>query len=126
MLDHLLLAVRDLERSAAFYKEALAPLGHTNLVAYDGDASHAALRGFGDADETYLMLKRGTPAPKAVHVAFVAKSKRAVDAFYRAALAAGGRDNGPPGARDHYFPGYYAAYVLDPDGYNVEAVFQKR
>lgn len=72
------------------------------------------------------MLKRGTPAAKAVHVAFAAKSKKAVDAFYRAALAAGNRDNGPPGPRDHYFPGYYAAYVRDPDGYDVEAVFQKR
>lgn len=126
MLDHLVLSVRNLERSAAFYKEALAPLGHTGHVAYEGDAGHAALRGFGDAAETYLLLKRGTPAPRAVHVAFVAKSKKAVDAFYRAAMSAGGRDNGPPGPRPHYFPGYYAAYVLDPDGYNVEAVFQKR
>lgn len=126
MLDHVLLAVHDLARSAAFYEEALAPLGHTNLVVYDGEPGHAALRGFGDADETYLLLKRGASAPEAVHVAFAAKSKKAVDAFYRAALAAGGRDNGPPGPREHYFPGYYAAYVLDPDGYNVEAIYQKR
>ncbi len=126
MIDHVVLTVRDVERSAAFYKEALAPLGHVNVVSYDGHPGHAALHGLGDAGETYLLLKRGRPAPKAVHVAFAAKSKKAVDAFHRAAMSAGGRDNGPPGARKHYFSGYYAAYALDPDGYNIEAVFQSR
>jgi len=126
MLDHIVLVVRDLARSAAFYESVLAPLGHTHHVAYPGHEGHAALQGFGDDDEAYLMLKAGSPSPDTVHLAFAAKSKRAVTAFYEAALAAGGRDNGPPGPRPKYFAGYYAAYVLDPDGYNVEAVFQKR
>lgn len=71
-----------------------------------------------------MLLKKGKPDATAVHVAFRAKSRRAVNAFYKAAIAAGARDNGPPAARLHYFPEYYAAYVLDPDGYNIEAVYQ--
>ena len=126
MLDHVCLVVHDLTRSAAFYESALAPLGHTNVIAYPGHEGHAALRGFGDEQEAYLLLKTGTPHPETVHLAFAAPNERAVTAFYEAALAEGGQDNGPPGPRPKYFAGYYAAYVLDPDGYNVEAVFQKR
>ncbi len=123
MLDHVVLTVGDLKRSAAFYKKVLGPLGHKNEVRYPGHEGHAPLRGFGDADEKYLLLKEGKPVPTAVHLAFSAKSKKVVQAFHRAALAAGGKDNGPPGVREHYFASYYAAYVLDPDGYNVEAVY---
>ena len=126
MLDHIVLTVRDLARSLAFYEKALAPLGYGNGVTFDGHAGHATLKGIGDDAETYLLLRKGTPSPGAVHFAFAAKSKKAVAAFHAAAVAAGGRDNGPPGPRPDYFDGYYAAYVLDPDGYNVEAVHQKR
>ena len=126
MFDHVILAVRDLERSVTFFKRTLAPLGITNFVTYEGHANHASLRGFGDDEERYLLLKKGKPNPAAVHLAFAAKSKKAVNAFYAEAMAVGGRDNGPPGPRPAYFPGYYAAYVLDPDGYNIEAVYQKR
>lgn len=126
MFDHIVLTVSDMARSVAFFEAALKPFGVTSSVSYPGHAGHAALQGFGDDEERYLLLKKGKPHPTAVHLAFVAKSKKVVDAFYKAALAAGGRDNGPPGARVQYFPGYYAAYVLDPDGYNVEAVYQKR
>ena len=126
MLDHIVLVVRDLDRSAAFYESVLAPLGHNNRVAFEGHEGHAALVGYGDEQEAYLLLKAGTPHPDTVHLAFAAPNKRAVAAFHQAALLAGGRDNGPPGPRPKYFAGYYAAYVLDPDGYNVEAVFQKR
>ncbi len=126
MFDHVVVCVRDLARSVAFYRATLKPLGLANAVRYEGHEGHAALEGFGDARETYLLLKKGKPAPKALHFAFAADSKKVVNAFYKAALGSGGQDNGPPGARAQYFPGYYAAYVLDPDGYNVEAVHQKR
>ena len=74
------------------------------------------MKGFGDARESYLLLRKGTPRPGAVNLAFAARSQKAVRAFHEAALAAGGRDNGAPGPRPQYFDGYYAAYVLDPDG----------
>ena len=126
MIDHVVLRVRSIERALAFYQAALKPLGHTRRIAYEGQDGHASLAGLGDAGETYLMLQQGVPHPSAVHLAFTAKTQRAVRAFYDAALEHGGRDNGPPGERLHYFAGYYAAYVLDPDGYNIEAVHQRR
>ena len=124
MFDHVVLSVSRLARSVAFYEAALKPLGVTGRVSYPGHPGHAPLEGFGDGHERYLLLKKGKADAGAAHVAFRAKSRKAVDAFYAAAIAAGGRDNGAPGPRPDYFPEYYAAYVLDPDGYNLEAVFQ--
>ena len=124
MFDHVVLTVSKLPRSVAFYEAALKPLGITRRITYPGHPGHAPLEGFGDARERYLLLKKGKPSPAAVHVGFRAKSRKMVDAFHAAAIAAGARDNGPPGPRPDYFPGYYAAYVLDPDGYNIEAVYQ--
>lgn len=124
MLDHVVLTVSKLARSVSFYAAALKPLGSFHRVSYPGHEGHAALEGFGDEDERYLLLKKGKPDATAAHIAFRANSRKAVNAFYKAALAAGARDNGPPGARVHYFAEYYAAYVLDPDGYNIEAVYQ--
>lgn len=126
MIDHVLLAVRDVERSMAFYEAALAPLGYTRRISYPGRADHAPLEGIGDQHEHYLLVTKRTPRPQAVHVAFVAPTQRAVREFYEAALAAGGTDNGAPGPRPAYFEGYYAAYVRDPDGYNIEALHQRR
>lgn len=126
MIDHVLLAVRDPRRSMAFYEAALRPLGYTRRISYPGRPGHAPLEGLGDEHERYLLVTKRTPHPKAVHFAFVAPSQKAVRAFHEAALANGGTDNGPPGPRPHYFEGYYAAYVLDPDGYNVEALHQPR
>ena len=122
MIDHVSIAVADLERSVAFYERALAPLGILQLMAYGGTEGRPAHVGFGDQQKPYFWIGTGDPMKGYVHVAFAAESRAAVDAFYAAALAAGGRDNGPPGLRLHYHPGYYGAFVLDPDGCNVEAV----
>lgn len=108
MFDHVELPVRDREASAAFYRTVLAPLG----IEQTADGQHVELGA--------LALVERPPA-ELLHLAFVAESRAAVQAFYRAGVEAGYRDNGPPGLRD-YAPGYYAAYLLDPDGHNVEAV----
>ena len=111
LLDHLHLRVSDVEASKRFYAGALAPLGLG--ITSEGD-------GWFSADE--LFVSADGPATSGLHIAFQAEDTDAVDRFYEAALEAGGRDNGPPGERS-YHPGYYAAFVLDPDGTNVEAVF---
>ena len=115
MIAHTSLAVSDYPRSKAFYSVALAPLGYRNNMEY-GEAA-----GFNDGKNTELWIsKEATVVP--THVAFQASSKQQVEAFHTAAIAAGGRDNGEPGYRD-YSPGYYAAFVFDPDGNNIEAVW---
>jgi catechol 2,3-dioxygenase-like lactoylglutathione lyase family enzyme len=115
MLDHVSLGVTDLARSRAFYETALAPLGIAPIMSYD------VAVGFGSAGKPYFWIAaRGAAGP--VHVAFASPDHATVDAFHRAALAAGGTDNGAPGLRPHYHPGYYGAFVLDPDGNNIEAV----
>jgi catechol 2,3-dioxygenase-like lactoylglutathione lyase family enzyme len=120
MLDHIGFDVSDLDASKAFYEQALAPLGIGPLMEI-GD-SHV---GFGHDRKPYFWIGTRGPAQTALHVAFVADTRELVDAFHAAALAAGGRDNGPPGPRPQYHPGYYGAFVLDPDGNNVEAVCHK-
>ena len=124
MLDHIGFAVSDFALSKAFYAHALAPLGVTVVKEVGpevtGDSSHA---GFGADGKPYFWISDGGSAPRGgLHVAFVAKSRAQVDAFYKAALAAGARDNGAPGLREHYHPHYYGAFVLDLDGHNIEAV----
>ncbi len=116
MIDHTGLAVSDFERSRRFYAAALAPLGYRELMALPGVA------GFGEPPKPDFWIHQGPPNEPRVHVAFRAASRAAVDAFHRAAVAAGGRDNGAPGLRPHYHPNYYGAFVLDPDGHNIEAV----
>jgi catechol 2,3-dioxygenase-like lactoylglutathione lyase family enzyme len=117
MYDHVGLKVANVEASARFYSAALAPLGHV-LSSMD-----AAGAGFGPAGAPALWLHRAQKAPgPEVHVAFRASNRAAVDAFYQRGLQAGGRDNGKPGLRTDYSPTYYAAFLLDPDGNNVEAV----
>lgn len=116
MIAHTGLAVRDFGAAKRFYERVLAPLG------YSAKMEHGEAAGFNDGRNTDFWIgKAATVEP--THVAFEAKSKDEVEAFYRAALAAGGRDNGEPGYRRKYWPGYYAAFVYDLDGHNVEAVW---
>jgi len=117
VLDHFNLPVFDLGRSRRFYERVLAPL-ESRFFAEDGPAI-----GFGNSAWQFGIV--ATPAPiSKLHVAFRAPSRNAVDAFFNEALAAGATSNGPPGVRQQYDPQYYAAFVLDPDGHNVEAVFR--
>jgi catechol 2,3-dioxygenase-like lactoylglutathione lyase family enzyme len=116
MIDHTGLTVSDVVRSKSFYRAALAPLGYAMLMEFEQFA------GFGMPPKPDFWIGGGKPNDPAVHVAFRAETRAAVDAFHRAALSAGARDNGPPGLRPHYHANYYAAFVLDPDGHNVEAV----
>lgn len=116
MIAHTSLPVSDYEKSKTFYVSALAPLGYENNMEY-GEAA-----GFNDGKNTDFWIG-AKPTVVPLHVAFEAKSRDEVEAFYRAALAAGARDNGGPGYRPEYWPGYYAAFVYDPDGHNIEAVW---
>lgn len=122
VIDHVILTVRDFQRSVAFYVKALKPLGITNFTDYEGHAGHPDLKGFGDGEKAFFWLKEGQPDPLAVHVGFVANDRAEVDAFYKAALRAGGKSKEPPQVRLEYYPGYYAAWVFDPDGHDIEVV----
>jgi catechol 2,3-dioxygenase-like lactoylglutathione lyase family enzyme len=125
MLDHISVSVSNLGRARGFYVAALAPLGITVIMEVTPEESGSAgFIGFGAAGKPFFWLSLGAVAPH-LHVAFAADSRGAVDAFYLAAMAAGGRDNGAPGLRRHYHANYYGAFVLDPDGYNIEAVCHK-
>jgi catechol 2,3-dioxygenase-like lactoylglutathione lyase family enzyme len=117
VIDHLGFDVRDYEASKRFYQQALAPLGYELLMEFDGGVA-----GFGrEGKPDFWIATRGEPQT-GIHVAFMSSDRETVDRFYEAALAAGGTDNGPPGPRPLYHEHYYGAYVLDPDGNNVEAV----
>jgi catechol 2,3-dioxygenase-like lactoylglutathione lyase family enzyme len=120
MIDHLAIEVRSYRRSKDFYPAAVAPLGCELLREFEGRSG-----GFGREGKPIFWIREGEP-PASIHLAFAARNRDEVDAFYAAAIAAGGEENGPPGLRTHYHPGYYGAYVLDPDGNNVEAVFHDR
>jgi len=116
--------VHDLALSLAFYKAALAPLGYgVRLSLPDAVGFGAVPAAPGDDPGGDFWLTRAVPMAPRSHIAFRAHSRAQVDAFHRAALQAGGTDNGPPGLRPHYHAHYYAAFVHDPDGYNIEAVF---
>ncbi|OGI19169.1 MAG: hypothetical protein A3J06_02870 [Candidatus Moranbacteria bacterium RIFCSPLOWO2_02_FULL_48_19] len=116
MIAHVSLPVSDYKKAKAFYKKALRPIGYRQNMEY-GEAV-----GFMEGGQTsFWIVKKDEVVPG--HIAFEVKSKKAVQAFYKAVLAAGAKDNGKPGYRKEYWPGYYAAFVLDADGHNVEAVF---
>jgi len=116
VIDHIGLNVADYARSKAFFLAALEPLGYGIVMDFE---PHGI--GFGPDQKPIFWIVRREPLG-AAHVAFTAPVRATVDAFYEAALAAGGTDNGPPGIREHYHPTYYGAFVHDPDGHNIEAV----
>jgi catechol 2,3-dioxygenase-like lactoylglutathione lyase family enzyme len=124
MIDHTGVVVSDFDKSKQFYLAALAPIGFSLLAEFPASVTgHTDVAGFGEPPKPEFWISRGTPNNPPVHVAFRVSSRTLVDAFYRAAIEAGGTDNGPPGIRAHYHPNYYGAFVLDPDGHNIEAVF---
>ncbi len=127
MIDHTGFTVSDLSKSKAFYAAALRPLGIELIMEVTAEQTGAgAHAGFGVANKAFFWIgQHGSPS-SGLHVAFTAESRVLVDQFYRAALNAGGKDNGAPGLRPHYHQNYYGAFVFDPDGNNIEAVCHKR
>ena len=119
MLDHVSIGVSDIERSKAFYDQALKPLGIERLYAEDGF-------GYGQDRKAFFWIGLREASQTGSHVAFATEDRETVDRFHQAALAAGGRDNGKPGLRPHYHEDYYGAFVLDPDGHNIEAVCRRK
>ncbi len=117
MLDHVTIGVTDVEYSKAFYDQALTPLGIRRLYAEAG-----TFAGYGSGGKAYFWIGLRSTPQTSTHIAFATSDRAVVDAFHAAALKAGGKDNGPPGLRPHYHPNYYGAFVLDPDGHNIEAV----
>jgi catechol 2,3-dioxygenase-like lactoylglutathione lyase family enzyme len=120
MIDHMGVQVANLDRSIAFYEKALAPLGIVLVMKLPAHIAPGA--GFGPPGKPELWIDASRPPTDRIHVAFRAKTRTEVKAFYDAAIAAGGTDNGAPGMRPHYHPDYFGAFVRDPDGHNIEAV----
>ena len=123
VIDHVSIGVSDLARSRDFYRHALTPLGFAEIGPWRDGPREVAF-GLQEADD--FAISAELPSGACVHVAFAADRREQVDAFYKAAIAAGGRDNGPPGLRPEYAEDYYGAFVLDPDGNNIEAVHHGR
>ncbi len=123
MIDHIGIRVSDGTKSKAFYEQALAPLGYGAVKSFGPVTGFGAAKAGPGPNATFWIDGRPNPAKiDLVHIAFRAKGRAEVRAFYEAALAAGGKDNGPPGMREHYHEDYYGAFVTDPDGHNIEAV----
>lgn len=126
MLDHVGFAVSDVVRSRAFYEAALAPLGISLIMEIPPEENALGgggrALGFGSTDNPFFWIADNQRVGEGTHVAFQVDSRAKVDAFHESAVAAGGRDNGAPGIRPQYHPNYYAAFVFDPDGFNIEAV----
>ena len=122
MIDHVGFSVPDFAHAKAFYERALAPLGYRLVMETIAQQTGKLAAGFGANGKPDFWIGGEGQLEKPVHIALLAKDRATVDEFYRAALAAGGRDNGSPGLRPHYHPNYYSAFVLDPDGHNIEAV----
>lgn len=126
MIDHIGIGCSDFAKSRIFYEAALAPLGIVVLVELAPEMTGGDYSGIGmGKDRAFFWFGNDAARGSGIHVAFQAETRAQVDAFYAAAIAAGGRDNGKPGLREHYDPNYYGAFVYDPDGINVEAVCRR-
>lgn len=123
MIDHISVTVSDYEKSKRFYEAVLKPLGYAVLMEIPKEVAGIRVAGFGEAatQKPDFWIASGTPKTTN-HVAFRAEDDGVVQRFHEAGLATGGRDNGAPGLRPHYHPGYYAAFIFDPDGHNIEVV----
>jgi catechol 2,3-dioxygenase-like lactoylglutathione lyase family enzyme len=127
MLDHVFLTVNNMRRSISFYEAVLAPLGINQRCDFDGSdgpPGHPDLKGFSANGRLFLWLREGVADSRAAHIGFVANNRDQVDAAYAAAIAEGATDNGAPSTRPYYDPRYYAANVVDPDGYSIEFVYK--
>jgi catechol 2,3-dioxygenase-like lactoylglutathione lyase family enzyme len=123
MIDHTGLSVADYQKSKDFYVKALGAIGYQLLAEFPAAVTGSTdVAGFGEPPKPDFWIAAGTPNRPPMHIAFRVPNRALVDQFYRAAIAAGGQDNGAPGNRPHYHANYYGAFVLDPDGHNVEAV----
>ncbi|WP_430460371.1 VOC family protein [Thalassolituus sp. LLYu03] len=123
MIDHIGIVVSDFEQSKTFYTRALSAMGYALMMEIPASVTGTThVAGFGEANKPDFWISQGKATNTPVHVALQVPTRALVDAFYSAALEAGGRDNGAPGIRPHYHPNYYGAFVLDPDGHNIEAV----
>lgn len=123
MIDHTGVSVSDFKLSKAFYEKALASIGYALIMELPASVTGGTdVAGFGEPPKPDFWIASGSPNKPPIHIAFRVSSRAKVDAFYKAAMAAGGTDNGPPGLRPHYHPNYYGAFVRDPDGHNIEAV----
>ena len=126
MIDHTGLQVTDPKKSRNFYDKALAPLGYQMMMEIPKEHTDGmVVLGYGVPPKPDFWMSEGTPNQPRLHIAFSATNRQQVDEFYKAALTAGGKDNGVPGPRPHYHKDYYGAFVLDPDGHNIEAVCHK-
>jgi catechol 2,3-dioxygenase-like lactoylglutathione lyase family enzyme len=122
MIDHVILTVAEFTRSVQFYERALKPLGITDFLDFPGEGGHPHLKGFGANGRYCLWLKEGEPRPDAVHVGLAAQSQAKVRAFFDAAVAAGAHIKTVPGPQLQYHANYFATWVLDPDGHDIEVV----
>ncbi len=124
MIDHMGITVGDIGKSKAFYRQVLGALGYVLCTDRPSSAGFGVIEGHGKCADPAgdFWISEGTPTTPRIHVAFNAATRADVDAFFAAGLAAGGIDNGAPGLRAQYHRSYFAAFVLDPDGYNIEAV----
>ncbi|WP_300669836.1 VOC family protein [Soonwooa sp.] len=121
MLDHVIIPVSDLEQSVEFYAKALKPLNISLAMDFKGENGHPDLKGFGDGQTVFFWLKTGNPT-KGVHIGLVAKNHEEIEAFYKSAVEAGAETMYAPRVFPEYYPGYFATWIIDPDGYEIEVV----